>query len=227
VSGKRVCPRSRHPRLAAAGPLIVLAALAALGITLQALGWFDWRQALAWARGYAGDWRLPAAIVLVQAVLFTFGLPGSALVWLAAPLYPAPAAALILTAGGTAGALTAYLFARRLTRASFAEAREQRLFRLLEAQGDFLTLCALRVLPGIPHSVINYASGTLRLPLPRFLTATALALAVKTLLYSSAIHELAASSTPSDLLRTGTLAPLAGLALLLLLGRLARARFGK
>ncbi len=37
---------------------------------------------------------------------------------------------------------------------------------------------------------INYASGTLRLPLVRFLASTTLALAVKTLVYSSAIHQL-------------------------------------
>ena len=208
----------------ARAPLIVLAALVLLGFALEALGLFDWRSALGWARAYAGDWRLAVAIALAQVALFTFALPGSSLLWLAAPLYPAPAAALILTAGGTAGALTAYLFARRLTRSAFTQPSEGRVLRVLKAQGDFLTLCALRVLPGVPHSLINYAAGALRVPLARFLAATALALGVKSYLYSSALRGLLESGTPSDLWRAGTLAPLVGLGLLLLLGRLLRAR---
>jgi uncharacterized membrane protein YdjX (TVP38/TMEM64 family) len=224
VSGKRVSQGSPGGRFASAWPLIVLAVLVTLGIGLEALGLFDWRRVLGWARAFAGDWRLAAGIILVQVALFTFALPGSALLWLAAPLYSAVTATLILTVGGTAGAATAYLFARRLTRTGFAKAKERRVFRLLEARGDFLTLCALRMLPGVPHSVINYASGILRLPLPSFLAATALGLAVKTFLYSSAIHGFAESGTPADLLRPETMLPLFGLALLLLLGRLARSR---
>jgi uncharacterized membrane protein YdjX (TVP38/TMEM64 family) len=201
-------------------PFVVLALLVAVGIALDSLGVIDREQWLDWARSHAGDWRLPAGLVLIQVALFTFALPGSTLVWVAAPLYPAPAAALILTTGGTVGAATAYLFARRLARTE-----EHPLHRLLRARGDFLTLSAVRLLPGVPHSLINYGAGSLRLPLARFLAATALALSVKTLLYSSAIREVVDSASPSDLLRPATLLPLVGLALLLLLGRFAKARW--
>ena len=201
--------------------ILALAALAVLGIALDALDLVDWSRALEWARARAGGWSLPAAIVLAQLVLFTFGQPGSILLWAAALLYPPPLATLILTAGGTAGALGAYLFARRLTRLDVSAARGHRLFNILERQGDFFTLCALRVLPGMPHSAINYASGTLALPLPRFLAATALGLAFKSYLYSAAVGAATGATGPSNLLRLDVLGPLFAIALLLLLGRFA------
>lgn len=206
-------------------PLIALAALVALGIALEVLGLIDWRAALEWARGYPAGWGLAAALILLQIAMFTFALPGSTIVWVAAVLYPAPMATLILTAGGTAGALAAYVFARRLGRVSTVQAREQRLYRVLEAQGDFLTLCALRVLPGVPHSLINYTAALLRLGLPRFLTATALGFAVKSFLYSTAIGQVVESATYSDIIRTETLGPLAAIALILLFGRVVRGRW--
>ena len=204
--------------------ILALAALAALGIALEALELVDWARALDWARANAGGWRVPAAIVLAQLALYTFGQPGSILFWAAALLYPPSLATLILTAGGTAGALGAYLFARRVTRLDLARARGHRLFRILERQGDFLTLCALRVIPGMPHSAINYAAGTLALPLPRFLCASALGLAIKSYLYSAAVSGAIGTAGPSDLLRLEVLGPLFAIALLLLLGRPAYRR---
>lgn len=204
--------------------ILALVALAAAGLALEALDVVDWSVALDWARARAGDWRLPAAIIVCQALLYTFAQPGSILFWAAALLYAPPAATLILTAGGTAGAFGAYLLAHRLTRSGLPAAREHRLFDILERQGDFFTLCALRVVPGMPHSAINYAAGTLALPLPRFLAATALGLAVKSYLYSSAVDEASGAARPSDLLGVDVLGPLFAIALLLLLGRLAERR---
>jgi len=204
--------------------ILVLAALAALGIALEALDVVDWPAVLHWARRHAGDWRVPAAIVLAQTVLYTVAQPGSILFWVAALLYSAPVSTLILTSGGTAGALGAYLFARRFTRVYVSTARRHRLFEILERQGDFLTLCALRVLPGMPHSAINYAAGILGLPLARFASATALGFAIKSYLYSSAVAAAAGSAAPADLVRLDVLGPLLAIALLLLFGRIAYRR---
>lgn len=204
--------------------VLALAALAALGLALEALGVVDWAAALDWARRHGDGWQLAAAIVLAQAVLYTLAQPGSILFWVAAPLYAAPVATVILTAGGSAGALGAYLFARRVTRVDAARARGHRLFALLERQGDFFTLLALRVLPGMPHAVINYAAGILGLPLARFLSATALGLALKSYLYSSAVEAASVSARAADLLRLEVLGPLFAIALLLLFGRLAYRR---
>lgn len=89
-------------------PLAMLAALVALGLAAHAFGLVDVRVALAGARAHAAQWWFPAALVALQVLLFTFGLPGSAVLWLAAPLYAPPAAAAILTAGGCLGALAAH-----------------------------------------------------------------------------------------------------------------------
>jgi uncharacterized membrane protein YdjX (TVP38/TMEM64 family) len=201
--------------------LALLGALILLGASIEVFDLVDWRAGLEWARGHVGGWYLPVAIVLAQLVLFTFAQPGSILFWVAALLYAPPAATAILTAGGTSGALGAYLLARRVTRLDPVRAREQRLFRLLERQGDFYTLCALRVVPGMPHSLLNYTAGTLALPLTRFLVASAIGLAVKSYLYASAIAGAVGTASPADLVRPGVLGPLFGIAALLLLGRLS------
>lgn len=205
-------------------PLAALGALVIIGLAAQALDLVDWRDALALARGHADRWWMVPALVLLQVLLFTFGLPGSAVLWLVAPLYAPAAAAAILTAGGCAGALAAYAFARRLTGASLARLQAARGYRFLQRQSDFLALCALRLAPGFPHSVLNYAAGVLRLPLAAFLAAAALGFAVKTYLYSRVIHRALAADRPADLLAADALWPLLAAALIMLAARTALRR---
>jgi uncharacterized membrane protein YdjX (TVP38/TMEM64 family) len=178
----------------------------------------DWRPVLEWARGMAG-WQVAAAIVLVQVVLFAFAQPGSVMFWVAALLYSPPVATLILTTGGTAGGVAGYWLAHRMIGLDQASRDRHRLFGLIERHGDFFTLCALRVLPGVPHSVINYASGALHLPIGRFVAATTLGLAAKSFLYASAVHNVAEDASLTALLKFDVLAPLIGIGLILLLGR--------
>lgn len=192
-------------------PLVVLAALVALGLAAHGSGLFDAGAALAWARGHAAQWWLPPALILLPVLLFTFALPGSPVLWLVAPLYLPLEAAAILTAGGVIGALAAYAFARRLTGASLQRLQASRGYRVLQRESGFLVLCALRLAPGFPHSVINYAAGTLRLPLAPFLASAAIGFAVKSWLYASIIHGALAAGRPADLLSPAALWPLAAL----------------
>ncbi len=212
------------PRRAPLWPLALLAALIALGLAAHALDLIDAHAALAWARGYATQWWLAPALVLLQVLLFTFGMPGSAVLWLAAPLFTPAAATAILTAGGCAGALAAYAFARRLSGASLAWLQASGGYRLMQRESDFLVLCALRLAPGFPHSVLNYAAGVLRLPLALFAAAAAVGFGVKAWLYSSVIHRALAADAPADLLSPWTLWPLAALAAVLLAARVVRRR---
>lgn len=208
-------------------PLALLAALIAFGLAVHVLELFDWRQALDWARGYALRWWLPLALILLQAALFMFALPGSAVLWLVAPLYAPAASTLILAAGGSAGALAAYWFARRLTDESLARLRASRGYRALERESDFLMLCALRLVPAFPHSVLNYGAGILRLPLGRFLATAAIGLGMKAYVYSSVIRHALEAAHPADLLRGEAVLPLALLALALFAGRALRRRWGR
>ncbi len=196
-------------------PVMLLVALLTLGLGAHFLEWFEWRAALAWARGHAGQWWLPLALILLQTVLFMFALPGSTLLWVVAPLYAPPAATLILTAGGVGGALAAYWFARRLTLAQQARLRQHRAWQTLERESGFLTLCALRLVPAFPHSLLNYGAGLLRLPIGTFLAAAAIGFGLKAFLYSSVIHGALEAADVRDLLRVEALLPLVLLALLL------------
>lgn len=202
--------------------LLLLVVLVVLGIALDALGLFDPRAALERLREWPAGWLLAMALIIVQTLMFMLALPGSAMVWVVAVLYPPAAATLILTAGGTAGAWAARAFSGRVASDS---AGDGRVVRMLERQGDFFTLCAVRLLPGFPHSLINYAAGTLGLPLGRFLLASAIGFAVKAWLYSTAIHGLAGSASADELLRWQILLPLVLLAALAVAGRFINRRW--
>lgn len=212
-----------EPRRAQLLPLAGLLVLVCIGALLHALGVFDWRETLQWARGHAQRWWLAAALIAAQVVLFMFALPGSTVLWLVAPLYPPAVAAAILAAGGSLGGLAGYFFARRMTARQMALLRRKRLFLLLEKHADFPALLALRLLPAFPHSVINYGAGVLRLPVAAFLAAAALGLGVKSFLYASVIYPVAQAEF-SEFARMDTVLALLGLALLVVAGRAFRRR---
>jgi len=195
-------------RLPAWWPVALLVLLVVAGLGVEALDLVDARAAPERARGLASHWWFAVALVLLQVVLFTFALPGSAVLWLVAPLFAPAAATLILTAGGCAGALGAHAFARRLTATTISRLQAGRAFRLLQREGGFLPLCALRLAPGFPHSVLNYAAGTLRLPLLPFVASAAIGFAFKAWLYSRAINAALTAGRPADLLDLQTLWPL-------------------
>lgn len=203
----------------------LLAGLVVAGLAVSFLELFDWRVALDLARGYAARWWLPPALVALQAALFMFALPGSTVLWIVAPLYAPVTATVIQTAGGVAGALAAYGFAQSLTGKALANLRARRGFQVLERESDFLLLCALRLLPAFPHSLLNYGAGILRLPLAPFLVSVAIGFGVKAYLYSSVIHNALAAAKPADLLRPEALLPLVLLALAFAAARLLRRRF--
>ncbi|MBS3911573.1 MAG: VTT domain-containing protein [Hydrogenophaga sp.] len=189
-------------------PMLVLGVLAVTGLAAQAFDVVDLRVWLEWARSLTVHWWFVAVLLLLQVLFFTFALPGSALLWLVAPLYAPGPATVILTVGGCVGALGAYGFARQLTGAALAQIQGSRGFHLMQREGGFLLQCALRLAPGFPHSVINYTAGTLRLPLAPFLASAVIGFALKSGLYSQTIHAALAADKPADLLNLQTLWPL-------------------
>lgn len=204
-------------RLAASWPILLLIAMLALGLAAYFLEWGQWQALLQWARGHAQQGWLVAALILLQVVLFMFALPGTSLLWVVATLYPPVESTLILVAGATGGATAAYFFARIISTSRLTQLQSHRAFRLLREHGNFFALCVLRLIPGFPHSVINYGAGVLRLPVGQFISASVLGIAVKSYLYSNVIHAALTASEPADLLQADIVAPLIVLALLLLL----------
>ncbi|MBR9980904.1 MAG: VTT domain-containing protein [Desulfatitalea sp.] len=195
-----------------------------LGILLGQLGWFDWRLLLHRGEQYAHLWWFVPAVIATKVVLYTFALPGSTLIWVAGLLFDPIAATLIIVAGGTGGALAAYGFCRRMSADARRRLEGSRLFQFLHRHSDWATLCAIRILPNFPHSVINYGSGLLALPLPRFLISTVVGFGVKGYLYAVMIRNAATADTFADMVDLKTLGPLFVLAALFLVGKAIRRR---
>ena len=212
-------------RLARLWQPLLLLTLIVVGVVLYFTGALDWGKALRWAQAYAHLWWVPIALIFLQATLFTFALPGSVMVWVVASLYTPVTATVILAIGSTLGALSAYWFARFETLRWASRVKDSHLYQVLEQRGDFLSLCAIRLIPAFPHSVINYGAGILRLPVIRFLSASMIGLTVKSFLYSNAIHGAVTATDLSELIRLKTLVPLAILALVTGLAALLRKRW--
>lgn len=194
--------------------LLLLLVLILAGISLHYTGVVDWQSVLAWAGSYTQYWWLPIVLISVQVILFTFALPGSAMLWVVAPLYAPLSATIILVTGATLGALCANGFARWESVGWSKQIQENHFFRVLEQRAGLLSLIAIRLLPGFPHSVINYGAGVLRLPLSHFLASSIIGLTVKAYLYCNAIHSAVSAGELQELLQFQTLWPLLLLAVI-------------
>lgn len=171
--------------------------------------------------------RHPAVIVtviVIMALTLTIGLSSSIGLWLIAPFHGPLAATPMLTLGSVAGSLGAYYLSSRLGRRWASRRFSHRMMARLEARGDFLTQCALRMLPGFPHAVINVAAGLLRLPLATFVTAATIGLGVKWAVYSSAIHGALEAVEREEAISLGVVLPLIVLTLMLLAAAWLRRR---
>jgi len=196
----------------------VLPGLVVLGLVLAAWQPIGMEALLYWGEYVGTSWWFLALVMVAIAVLFTFGLPGSFGVWLIAPFNHPVLSTILLVIASTAGALGAYRFAGRLGRDWKPSGGSEKVVDVLEQRGDMLTLMAMRMLPGFPHSVINFASGLLRLPLAAFVAATVVGLTIKWGIYATAIHGIADAVEAGDAVNLGTIVPLFILVALTLLG---------
>jgi len=198
--------------------LLIVALLITAGIVLEIAGLLDAEKMLGIARGYSDQWWLVLVLILLQTTLFTFALAGSFFLWIVAPLYPPLMSTFILTAGGTLGGITAYLFSKRLTDDWIARIENSHAYRLLHKQDNFFTLFAMRVFPAFPHSVVNYSSGILKVRLSHFIAAAMIGISIKSYIYSNVIYNAASSASLDSLLDISTYGPLILLSLLAIAG---------
>ena len=213
-----------EPRSGRSARIWILAALVVIGSGLALWQPTDIATLLERGQTVATSPLFLAAVVIGMAVLFSFGLPGSLGFWLIAPFNPPWLATVLLVVASTAGALGGYGFAGHLGRDWRPSARWDRILGVLRRHGDVFTLTALRILPGFPHSVINFGGGVLRLPLPGFMAATVIGGGVKWGVYASAVHGVADAVAAGEALRPGVLLPLVVLVLLGLAGAWVRRR---
>ena len=198
--------------------LVIVALLITLGLVLEILGLLDARQLLEIARGYAQYWWLIPVLILAQTILFTFALAGSLFLWIVAPLYHPAMATFILVAGGTMGGVGAYLFSGYLTEEWKLRIQNSRSYKFLHAQDNFLSLFAMRVFPGFPHSLVNYSSGILNAKLTHFVIAAVLGIGIKSYIYARVINSAASSMSLEMLLDVSVIGPLIFLSLSSVLG---------
>ena len=177
-------------------------------------------QLIDWAQYHADSYWLILALIVLQIILFTLALPGSAVLWATAPIYPPLTATFILVTGATLGGCSAYLFSRFLGKRWYAEMRDNSVFKQLEQNSNFLTILSLRLIPGFPQSLTNYSAGILHIPLLNYALASAVGLLPKTLLYTYTIHEAVNAGRQGEIPNWKDLAILLILAMFILAIRL-------
>lgn len=158
------------------------------------------------------------SVIVIMAVTLGVGLPGGIGLWLIAPFYTPLAATPMLIVGSVAGALGAYYLSYRFSDRWMPTGRAYQVLKQLENRSDFLTQCALRVLPGFPHAVINFAGGLLRLPLMTFVMAALIGLGMKWAVYASAIYGTLEAVEKEEAIGLSLVLPLMALTLLFLAG---------
>lgn len=158
------------------------------------------------------------SVIVIMAVTLGIGLPGGIGLWLIAPFYTPLAATPMLLVGSVAGALGAYYLSYRFSDRWMPTGRAYQVLKQLENRSDFLTQCALRVLPGFPHAVINFAGGLLRLPLMTFVMAALIGLGMKWAVYASAIYGTLEAVEKEEAIGLSLVLPLMALTLLFLAG---------
>lgn len=198
--------------------LIILAVLVIVGILLDVYGLLDADKLLNSFKYYIDSWWLILLLILVQMILFTFGLAGSLIFWVVAPLYPPTMATFILAAGATLGGLGAYYFSGYMTDEWVKKVESSHAYKLLHKQDNFFMLFALRVFPAFPHALVNFSSGILRVKITHFILAAILGVGIKSYIYADVIYSLTTTASVDDLLKFSTIAPLVLLSLLTLLG---------
>jgi uncharacterized membrane protein YdjX (TVP38/TMEM64 family) len=198
--------------------------LVGLGFAVGVWGPLEPAMIVAWGETLASHPLSLVGIVLFQALLLTFALPGSLVVWMIAPFQPPWLAAPLLVAGGVLGAIGARAIAARFGAARLRGPRVTKTLALLAERSDLFTQCALRAMPGFPHAVINYGAGLLGLPAGTFVAAAALGLSVKFGVYASAVHGATSAADDERLLQPSVVVPLITLAVFMLLGAWVRRR---
>ena len=195
-----------------------LPALVILGLLIAAWSPVETDTLLRWGQQVGTNPWVWIAVGTAMALFFTFGLPGSLGLWLIAPFNPPWLSTILLVIASTIGAIGGYKFSVAMAGADDHKKEPNKLVQILQRRSDLLTLTALRMLPGFPHSAINFASGLTHVPRMRFIVATILGLSVKWGVYASAIYGIRDAAEAGDALGLTTVLPLLILVILTLIG---------
>jgi uncharacterized membrane protein YdjX (TVP38/TMEM64 family) len=212
ISPLDVKPETPLPHYKAA----ILIALVALGVFLELSGLVDYEQLILLAREYADQWWLAVLLVLIQTIMFTFATAGSSMIWITGVLFTPFTSTLVITTGTTLGGISAYMFSAHLSEEWVTRVEQSGIYRLLQKESGFLVQFALRLMPGFPHSVINYSAGILKIRLAVFISSTLLGTAAKTYVYSVLLYNATSPGAVTASIDFSTVWPLLAFSLLIL-----------
>ena len=196
--------------------LIALLILVGLGLALQQTGAIDLEGLIILARQYADRWWLGVLLVVIQTVLFTFAMAGSSIVWITAAIFTPVTSTAIIASGTTLGGISAYFFSERLSEEWTQKIKFSQIYQLLHKEGNFFILFALRLMPGFPHSVVNYSCGILKTRLINFIPAAIAGTAIKAYVYSIVIYNATTPDTLTSSINLSSIWPLLALSTLIL-----------
>ena len=155
-----------------AGILVVLLAGLAAAATLVDVP--DLQTVRAWIAGLGPG--APVLFTLGYALVVPAPLPKSVLSTAAGLAFGIPLGVVVVVVGGTAGAVLAFGLGRRLGRDAVARLARGRLDRVdaaLERHGTAAAL-AVRLVPVLPFTVLNYACGVTAMRLRHYTVGTAI-----------------------------------------------------
>lgn len=175
----------------------------------------------------AGGWA-PAAFVAASALLTLALFPFPVLAAAAGLLFGTAAGTGLSLLAALAGALAAFAVARRFGAGPVGDLATGRLRRLLDAveRRGFVAVLYLRIVPGVPRDVANYAVGLTAVGVWPYLVATALGTAPRAYAYTALGSSFAVGDldSPEAVTAVAALGGMALLGLLLLARERRRAR---
>jgi uncharacterized membrane protein YdjX (TVP38/TMEM64 family) len=160
----------------------------------------------------------PLMFVAVAAPLSCAFFPGPLLAGASGLLFGTALGTPVAVASGTAAAALAYTLSRHGGRPLVEEVagpRTERWRGWVERRG-FVAILYVRIAPGMPFTLVNYAAGLTRVPLAVFLAATAVGIAPRAFAYTAlggSLHDL---GSPEAIAAFGVLAAMAATGLVLI-----------
>jgi uncharacterized membrane protein YdjX (TVP38/TMEM64 family) len=204
---------------------VVIASIVAVGLVLYLQSGIRDIVSLEHVRELGNNPYAPALIIIAMAGAWAFALPASMFFFITPLLFPPLPATIIVSVGSALGSGLGYAAAFYGISPWVRRFNDSRVVKLLSLHSSFASLFAIRIVPGSPHMVINYAAGVVRIPFVRFILATMIAIGIKGFLYATAIDEGASASSVDDVLNWRTVSALFGLAALAMVGHLLQKRW--
>lgn len=152
-------------------------------------------------------WAAPLVFVVVSSLLTVVLFPGPVLSAASGLLFGAVAGTPISIISATLGACLAFSLSRWWAHDAVTELAGPRIMGLRQWVGDrgFSAILLVRVAPGVPYSLVNYAAGLTHIGLGTFALATALGVAPRAFAYTTLGGNLTDFGNPMTFVALGVL----------------------